>query len=223
MFLTVAAVCDRQNAVWQGLPAFADAVSRFKSYLPKIQQLIQTQSVTSLGRAADKQRYREQLASRVVAVGGATAAYASKRGDHPLAARAQVSPSDILYTRDGVAFARAQTVHDAARASLADLGDYGVTLAELDELKALIDGFGAKLPSPRDGVVSAAGATESLSDTFADADEILRGQMDALMPRFEISDPVFATEYRHARDIPDHPATVTRETPPPPPAPSPAA
>ncbi len=61
MYLAVKAVCARHQTVWQSLPAFADAVTRFESHLDAIKTLTPSQGRCKTGLADDKKRLRLEM------------------------------------------------------------------------------------------------------------------------------------------------------------------
>ena len=95
MFLAVKAVCDRNTATIQTLPAFADGYTEFTTHVANIQTLAQNQSVDSTGLAADKQQLRKDMATAAAIIAAAVNAYANKAEKNDLAAQSSVTASDM--------------------------------------------------------------------------------------------------------------------------------
>jgi hypothetical protein len=203
MFLAVQAVCDRNTATIQMLPAFADGYTEFTTHVANIQTLAQNQSVDATGLAADKQQLRKDMAAAAAVIALAVNAYAKKVKNNDLAAQSAVTASDMTSGRDTTAADTARNVHAAATANLANLAPYGVTAAKLTDLKAKIDAYAASLSKPRDAVASGSTATKQLADEFDAADAALNDQMDALVPQFAASHATFVEDYNNARIIVD--------------------
>jgi hypothetical protein len=201
MYLAVKAVCDRNNATWQTLPAFADAYAEFGTHVSNIQTLAQNQSVKATGLAADKQQLRKQMAAAAATIALAVNAYAKKVKNNDLAAQTNVTASDMTGGRDTAAADTARNVHDVATANLANLAVYGVTAAKLADLKAKIDAYAASITKPRAAVASGRTATRQLAAEFAAADAVLSDQMDALVPQFAAANATFVNDYKNARII----------------------
>ncbi|MBI4327987.1 MAG: hypothetical protein HY674_22380 [Chloroflexi bacterium] len=199
MYLAVKAVCDRNTSTWQTLQAFADGYTEFGAHLQNIQTLSQSQSQATTGLAADKQQLREAMAAAAVEIAGAASAYAKKVKNNDLAAKVNVSVSDIMGGRDTTAADTARNVHAAATANLANLGSYGITAAKLTALKGKIDAYAASISKPRDARASTKTATEQMSAEFDAADAALADQMDSLMPQFQPANAAFVTDYQNAR------------------------
>ena len=221
MFLAVKAVCDRNTATIQTLPAFADAYTEFGTRVSNIQTLAQNQSVDSTGLAADKQQLRKDMAAAAATVALAVNAYAKKVKNNDLAAKTNVTASDMTGGRDTTAADTARNVHAAATANLANLAAYGVNAAKLADLKAKIDAYSASITKPRDAVASGSTATKQMSDEFDAADAAVNDQMDALMPQFASANAKFVEDHNNARIIVDNgggKAKAKTPTPPTPPA-----
>lgn len=215
MFLAVKLVCDRNNATWPTLPAFADAYTEFGTHVSNLQTLAQNQSVDATGLAADKLQLRKDMAAAAATVALAVNAYAKKVKNHDLAAKSNVTASDMIGGRDTTAAATARNVHAAATANLASLAPYGVTAAKLTDLLAKIDTYAASITKPRDAVASGSTATKQLADEFDAADAALNDQMDALVPQFAAANATFVADYNHARIIVDSRGSKAKPKPPP--------
>ncbi len=167
--------------------------------IQNIQTLSQSQSQATTGLAADKQQLREAMAAAAVEIAGAASACAKKVKNNDLAAKVNLSVSDIMGGRDTAAADTARNVHAAATANLANLGSYGVTAAKLTALKGKIDAYAASISKPRDARASTKTATEQMSAEFDAADAALTDQMDNLMPQFQSANAAFVTDYQNAR------------------------
>jgi len=160
------------------------------------------------------------MAAAAVETAGAVSACARKVKNNDLAAKVNVSASDMIGGRDTIAADTARNVHTAATANLASLASYGVTAAKLTALKAKIDAYAASIAKPRDAGGSTKTATEQMDAEFDAADAVLKDQMDSLVPQFKSANAAFVTDYQNARIIVDAAAGRTsKPTPPTPPNP----
>ena len=221
MFLAVKAVCDRNTATIQTLPAFADGCTEFTTHVANIQTLAQNQSVDSTGLAADKQQLRKDMANAAAIIAAAVNAYAKKSKKNDLAAQSAVTASDMTSGRDTIAADTARNVHAAATANLTNLAPYGVTAAKLTDLKARIDAYAASLSKPREAVASGSTATKQMADEFDAADAALNDQMDALAPQLAAANAKFVEDYNNARIIVDSGGGKAKAKTPTPTPPSP--
>ncbi len=163
---------------------------------------------------------RKATVAAAVETAGAVSAYARKVKNNDLAAKVNVSASDMICGRDTIAADTARNVHTAATANLASLASYGVTAVKLTALKAKIDAYAASIAKPRDARGSMKTATEQMDAEFDAADAVLKDQMDSLVPHFKSANAVFVTDYQNARIIVDAAAGRTsKPTPPTPPNP----
>ena len=131
--------------------------AEFGTLVTNVQTLGQSQAFDSTGLAADKEQLHKAMALAAVEIAGATNAYTKKVKNNDLAAKSNVSVTDITSGRDTVAATTARNIHALATANVANLMSYGVTAAKLATLLAKIDDYAA--------------------------DAVLNDQMDALVPQ----------------------------------------
>ncbi|MCB1091285.1 MAG: hypothetical protein KDL87_07135 [Verrucomicrobiae bacterium] len=202
MFLAVEAACQRHRALWETeRPAFARAFADFQGRVAEIRRLSDAQH--SVVRAAKRQKSKARRAMEDSAhmLGGALSAWATVNGENRLAERAYLSRNAWLKLRDTVCLTRASLILKEGRSRLADLGDYGVTGPLLDDLEARIETYRTELAAPRMAIFTRKGATSGLKAGIAAASELLRTQLDKLMPILAADHPAFGTDYRNARVI----------------------
>jgi hypothetical protein len=205
----------------RGLRCFVPSCyTEFSAHVQTIQTLSQSQSQPTTGLAQDKEQLRKAMAAAAVETAGAVSACARKVKNNDLAAKVNVSASDMIGGRDTIAADTARNVHTAATANLASLASYGVTAAKLTALKAKIEAYAASIAKPRDARGSTKTATEQMDAEFDAADAVLKDQMDSLVPQFKSANAAFVTDYQNARIIVDAAAGRTsKPTPPTPPNP----
>jgi hypothetical protein len=122
---------DNQN-VWQSLPAFVSAVSKFRTKLADIQTISQARNASTKGVTADKQSAREVMIAAAWEVAHATAAYAADIGSGELLAKVDQTESELRRARDTDVITLCQGIQFAANANVANLADFGVTPGDVD-------------------------------------------------------------------------------------------
>ncbi len=206
MFETTNVVLDDQKTLWEGIPAFADAVSRVETGTAVIREKAGEQVPT--GDAAEKAAAKLALEETMLHVADQLSALAAKTQDHLLGAKVEISKSaaDRLADSDLLVFAKG--VSGAAAENAAVLAsDYLVTAAELTVLGAAITKFDSMKTSPRDAVVQRRVATLSLPEAIVFVRGIYRNELDKMMTRFKKTEPEFYKAYFAARVIVDRAAT----------------
>jgi hypothetical protein len=221
MFETTNGVLDENNALWNDIPAFADAVSRAESGTAAIREKAGDQAPT--GDTEAKVAARLDLEERMLHIGDQLSALASKTGNHELAAKVDISKtaadrmadSDLLTAAKGVS--EGATAHAAVLAS-----DYMISAEERAALGGAITNFEKMKTAPRDAQVKRKVATMSLPEAIAFVRGIYRNELDKMMTRFKKSQPDFYKAYFAARVIVDRAATHATKKPAPATAPVPA-
>ena len=202
MYLAVRGICNEHNGVWNGLQAFADAVTALENTINRIHDARAIQEGKITGVTADKQQEKEEMIAHTVRIAKGVYAYASVTGNNTLKGRVDYSPSALKRARDTELRDICQVIHDAANEHIGNLGDYGIDAAALAELQTEINDFATILTSPREAIVTRAEATARLVDWFKQGDSILKDRMDPLAEQFK-GDGSFYNLYQGARVIVD--------------------
>jgi hypothetical protein len=101
----------------------------------------------------------------------------------------------------------AQSVHDAGRSVLPQLGNYGVTEQTLADLQTRIDAAEESLREPRVSVAARRAATERLVSSIREVEELLREEIDRLIFPLRETQPEIYAAYRAARLVVELPGT----------------
>lgn len=203
MYATVIEVCNANNAVWSGLPAFANALTNFSNTVDAISNTRITQETILTGIAQDKAALREAMARLAERVGNAVVAYASVTNNNALRNKVSYSYSELIRGRDTISADRCRVIYTEATAIVGDLADYGVDAALLTELDAAIVAYTQIITSPRAALTTRKTSTAELKNLFKQADEVLKNQMDTLAKMFRDTAPTFYSNYLNARIIVD--------------------
>jgi len=210
MMLSVVGVCDSNAAAWQGLKAFADSYGTFKEHVDNIQEIAPNQGNRVAGVTQDKARLRQEMANLAHEIGSAVRSYALFTQNGELAAKVNYARTTLTSGRDTTSADRCQSVHDAAKTVIDNLGDYDITAAGLKKLADAIKAYRAVLTKPREARIAAKSATAQLTIEFNAADAVLSHHLDAFVPKLKKSAPEFASLYENARTIVD--ATASRKS-----------
>lgn len=203
MFYAVAQVCEKHSAVYSGLVPFVNAYGEFRTNLGALEGAVKRQELSLVGVALDKRTKRARMLSRAQAVADSVFAYAEDQGDVVLRAKVSYTPSSLGKGRDAVVGQRCQGIHAEATAVVTELGAYGVTSDDLEDLQKAIDDYVATIGSPRSALTVRKGATAEIALLVKDSLKILNNRMDKLMGEFAASAPAFYQEYFDARMILD--------------------
>ena len=203
MYFAVQGVCNENNTVWGGLPAYVSAFGDFEGVIQSIQGSRLVQEKDTKGVTQDKASAVEQVIEKALEVSTAVHAYATDTNNNELREKINYSPSDLKGARDTILIDKCQLIHDEANNVIGSLGDYGVLAADLTDLQSKIDAYEASVAKPREAITNRSTATTELENLLKEGDNILDNRLDKLMSNFKQSDPVFYSTYFNARLIVD--------------------
>ncbi len=207
MYQAVMRVIQSNNASWNGLVAFEDAVTRFSQKVTELENLTYKKSKALMGMKSKRDKKREEVAEQAQYVANALCAYASKIGDEKLKVDSHYSPTRLKYSPVSVFLQIVNGLINAANDHLADLEDYGVNQAKVDDLTLAHMEFIEIGNLPRQAVVSRKVMTRKIKETVSEIDGVLNDQLDKLIVLLTDQDPTFVMTYEGARTIIDRPAT----------------
>lgn len=201
MYYGVQKVLTDHQAKWTPLVAYAQGVSRFNSYVQDIKSHHQVQQTSTTGTAEDKSAVRTACEAKAIVVAKAVYAYASDGSNNSLKQRVNYSASDLRNARDTVSRDICQVIYEEADKVLANLSNYGIVQADLNDLQQKIDDYAALIPAPKLAKDAGAIATTNLDLLFKQADDVLSEVLDQLMAKFNITEPEFYQAYFRSRKV----------------------
>ncbi len=219
MFDVTIAVLDKNNALWKGRPAFADAVTRVKGKVGSIDDVADKQATPITGKAQDKGTLRDSLEAQTQEIADQLAALAAKDGKGDLAAQVQMSKSSLDQMTDSDLEQTAERVETLATTNLDALVPYEVKADDVTALTAARLAFKNMKTAPRQAQTERKAQTETLPEVIAEARSIFRNEIDKMMTKFKTPEPDFYKAYFAARVIVDKAATHKSSPAAPPPKP----
>lgn len=207
MYQAVQRVIQSNNASWNGLAAFEDAVIRFSQKVTELENLAYKKSKALLGMKSTRDRKREEIAEMALYVSNALYAYASKINNEKLKADVHYTPSRLNYSSLSVFLRIVNGLINTANDNVNELEDYGVDQNLIDDLTLAHMEFIEISNLPRQGIVSRKVITQQITYTVNEIDDLLKSQLDKLIVLLSKDDPTFVMTYEGARTIIDSPAT----------------
>ena len=191
MYIAVQRVCNSNNSIWSGLPAFVNAFGDFETTVANIDAQRQVQEGKTTGITENKQKEEDEMIQITLEIGSAVYAYASINGNNELREKVNYSPSYLRGSRDNILKDICQVIHDEANKVITNLADYGKTSTDITQLQKEIDDYAAILAKPRTAIGTRATATSHLVELFDQGDDILKSRLDKLMVSYQNNEPVF--------------------------------
>ena len=191
----------KHSTRWEGIPAYATAVTTLDETVTSITDAARTQTARS-GDAAAKGSAFQTMVNAAFTVCSALKALASATSDRKLSTEVDFSRTNLARGRETDVVNRCQTVLNLGTENAEALAaKYNVSAADLKAVKTAIAGFAELQPKPRQSKATSAAATRELETLFATLDEVLNNQIDPLTEKFRSSDASFYNEYQTARSI----------------------
>jgi hypothetical protein len=201
MYYTVRELCQQQSAIWQTNKPFKTVFELFVGKLPQIEQYRNTQSVNLTGIAQAKTDKRAELSELAYFVANRVQSYALATNNQELLAKVNYSRSTFNRYRDTDLLALCNTIYEQAQTNLAQLADYSVDSALMNELQTTIQAYQDQLAKPRTSKNTAKTATDNLGELFKTTNELLRERLDRDVEIFKRTAPDFYKQYFNARRI----------------------
>lgn len=203
MYKAVESVCTVNEAVWNGVPAFAAAYGNFTAKVATLEQLELNQDVRSVGVKDVKDQEREAAADLAHTIASALRVLGKNAGNTSLLALLHFPDSDLYYRGSATTIKLMSRVKDAAVQHTASLADYGIAQAQIDELVMRVDQLSATFGSTRDAIVDRGKTTELITETIREIDALLKKELDLLVEVLKADHHDFALSYQKAREVVD--------------------
>ena len=205
MYNAVETVLTSNSAVWNGIAGFQNAYDSFQGKLAALAQASYEQGTGTLGIKSVKDKERATVAKMALRIAGGLRVLAADTGNLGLKARVDFSKSELSYSSMPDTMQLLERLKEAAVAHTAELANYSITQADIDEYVAAFEQLSEAFGSVRNAIVTRKTHTELIREHLKAIDGILKNRLDQLMEVFEKDHPGFAKQYRIARLIVDLP------------------
>jgi len=204
MSLVVQEVCNTNNAVWSGVPAFVTAFGEFETGISNIHTTRLEQEKDLKGIAEDKMVKEEEMIKQTLGLIGPIVAYANVTSNEPLRQEVDYSKRELEKSRDTILEDKCQIVQDRANTHSVELiASYGVTAVQITDHATTITDYHAVIAGPRSAIALRKTQTEVLEELLDSTIGILTDKLDELVVVFQVTSPQFVSDYKNARIIVD--------------------
>jgi hypothetical protein len=200
-YAQIASAFEARASVFSDHVQFKKGVADFTLSLDRLDDLAVRQSAKTDGSSAAKAQALHVLGNLAHRVASGIAACAHDAANGELAGRVAYSRTNITRGPDAAVISRCKNIHTAGTEYAGEIVEYGVSAADLTNLKKKIDAFQALQPAPRRAKAATSSATKELKRLLKEVDELLSLKLDKLIVQFKDSEPDFYNEYISARRI----------------------
>jgi hypothetical protein len=196
---------DRNVDKWTAIPKVGEFKNQLDTVNQQIEQSQEAQQAAQVFLGKSKKELKYSIALKADILNDALESLGAVSGDLALENRMKDSFSDIHRLTNLEFIPKNQEIIREAEAHLDVLQpEYGVTVEQVDDLKADLDNFLQLNGMPRAYQIESVQATKSLEQLFSEASDILTNKLDKVMKIFKRRDPNFYNGYLAARVIVDN-------------------
>ncbi|NBC83667.1 MAG: hypothetical protein GVY19_09820 [Bacteroidetes bacterium] len=195
---------DKNVQKWSPIPK----VGEFKNELETVHQQInaaqEAQQAAQVTMGKSKNELKRTIAEKADILNDILEAYASITGHVDLESRMAASFSELYTLKNTEFIPRVQEIIEEAEKNIEVLTtEYGMTEAQITDLKNNTDQFLTMQGQPRAYKIASTQATKQLEQLFSDANTILSDRLDKVLKLFKRRDYNFYNGYLAARTIVD--------------------
>jgi hypothetical protein len=184
-------------------PAVISAVADFNAVLVRLEQAMDRQETSAIGKTTKKAEAIERVVAAILPIRAALYDLARKTGRTETKTLANMSEWDLRKRRQTELLEHAVRVHRETTALIEELAPYGIDAETLAALDASIEALRTSINEKQVGVVDRVSARMEIANLIAEADDILFEQLDRLIDLFRVTNPAFFEKYWIARSIPN--------------------
>ena len=200
MFKTVDIATENHASVIDAILPLKSARTELKKVIAKLGDAVKKQSTNVSGFTEEKKQRRIKMTDKSFVVGQLVSAFAIAKKMTALDADVNYSATDYNRMPDDIVGEICKKVYLKAKEYLADLADYGVTSAVLDELLELIDNYNSKTQLNKVTLEQKREQTKVINILVKEGKAILNDSFDKLMLIFKDSKPETYNAYLSARN-----------------------
>ena len=200
MLESVASLIETNAARTSSIPGIIESVARFKNLMDEMTSKT-VEVKQSVGKSAAKRQVRAELTVKLLQVAGALHAYACKRNDPELKAKADFTETELRQIRDTEFLSALESILGLVRENAEDLAGQGITPEVMAGFETGVDAYHTALGESLSSIPGRMAARGMIRELFARIDGVLDGEIDRFLEFFRETDPEFYEAYFATRAI----------------------
>ena len=200
MFKTVDIATENHATVIDAILPLKSARTELKQIIVNLGNAVQKQSTNISGYTEEKKQRRQKMTDQTFVVGQLVSAFAIAKNMTALDAEVNYSIRTLNRMSDDEVGEICNKVYLKAKEHLADLADYGITTAVLNELKELIDNYNSKTQLNKVTLEQKSEQTKIIAQLIKDGKALLTNSFDKLMLILRNTNPEAYNAYVAARN-----------------------
>lgn len=195
---------NANTATWTTVPIVTTFKNELDELLLRIEENAEAQEASRVYLGEAKANQRRLVAEKTDILNDALEAYASVNELAELEQKAAKSFTDYLRLPNQDFKISVKEMVGLLEAQLPELADYGVTEAQLTDLKSSYDKFLSLSGEPQQYRIASVQATQSLSELMDELNALLNTKLDKVMKSFKRTQSNFYSGYLASRTIIDN-------------------
>ena len=200
MFKTVDIATENHATVIDAILPLKSARTELKQIIVNLGNAVQKQSTNISGYTEEKKQRRQKMTDQTFVVGQLVSAFAIAKNMIALDGDVNYSITTLNRMSDDEVGEICNKVYLKAKEHLADLADYGITTAVLNELKELIDNYNSKTQLNKVTLEQKSEQTKIIAQLIKDGKALLTNSFDKLMLILRNTNPEAYNAYVAARN-----------------------
>lgn len=201
MYQAVHKMLAANKSQWEAVQAIGTTIQAFEALLDEINACNLITGNNKKGETVQKKDLRMRIIERTMQVSSMLYALILQTNETYTGAKLDYTKTNLVKMRDMHLMVICETIIAQATAHLALLATADITAADIQSLSADIRTFAGLLPRQRLSVTGRKVTNENLKNLFAQADALLKNQLDRFMLRYKQTQPEFYSAYKNSRHV----------------------
>lgn len=203
MYSATNSYLDTHSAVWNAIPVVNTYKSKLVEIMSNIKSKALDQEAAQVFVGASLVELKHQISIKMDILDDALEAYADDIDDPELLSMAANSKTSYFKLPNEDFETKTKNMLDLLSGRVAEMGDYGTSKEQLNEVKLSFGNYQERRGKPRSYQVASKVATLELEDLFKEGTKVL-DKLDKVLKRFKRSNTAFYNGYLTARTIIDN-------------------
>ena len=203
MFQSTNEYLDNNTAIWSAIPVIGTYKNGLAQSITEIKDAALSQDAAQVFIGGSLRQLKKLISDKMDVLDDVLEAYADDTGDEELRLLAANSYSDYFKLPNEDFETKTKNVIALLETHTDAMADYGMTAAQIDDVKLNFDEYQTKRGKPRSYQIASKIATQSIDDLFKVAADFI-SRLDKVMKRFKRSNTTFYSGYQAARQVIEH-------------------
>ena len=199
----VVTALDENTSIWSVVPIISKVKDDLEDILHQLDVLHGTTNDNSTVSTKKKENIKKYLQQKVPALAGKFYVYGDMNEDEEIKSISNFTSSSIGRIREQDLYPKMKSLIDLIRKHIAELADYGITLAELDEIENKVSDYKDLIGGARKIRNNVFVHINEIGQLIDEGNAIVRNRLDKLMQMFKETNPAFYDLYKRSRTIID--------------------